>query len=86
MAATAARGQLADGSTSKFDHITSVYLCAKFGAFIIQRTNDGPVAFGIDQLVKTRQACDRNDFTVFHSFFFREVQDNPILKLNRYRI
>ena len=34
MAATAARGQLADGSTSEFVHNALVYLCAKFGAFI----------------------------------------------------
>ena len=34
MAATAARGQLADGSTSRFTPINPVYLCAKFGAFI----------------------------------------------------
>jgi len=34
MAATATRGQLADGSTSEFVHNTLVYLCAKFGAFI----------------------------------------------------
>ena len=34
MAATAARGQLADGSTPKFVHNIFVYLCAKIGAFI----------------------------------------------------
>jgi len=34
MAATAARGQLADGSTSKYVHDILVYLCAKIGAFI----------------------------------------------------
>jgi len=34
MAATAARGQLADGSTSKFVHNILIYLCAKIVAFI----------------------------------------------------
>jgi len=30
----AARGQFGDGSTPKFAHYISVYLCAKIGAFI----------------------------------------------------
>jgi hypothetical protein len=34
MAATAAKGQLADGSTFKFVHIIWIYFSAKFGAFI----------------------------------------------------
>jgi hypothetical protein len=57
----------------------------KPGAFVFQGTYDGAVGFGIDQLIEARQACHRNYFTVFHSVFFKDVQDNPILKSNSHR-
>jgi hypothetical protein len=49
-------------------------------ALIIQRANNGTIRLTIDQFIQSRQSRNGNDFAIFHSFIFKEVQDKSILE------